>query len=251
MVERNPKLAGSNIHDCRPQTGTCPIGCNQCFYNRPNAFYCDIHKPNIPDPDKVGNGIVRMNCGHDSNLQREIVIETAKQYENFFFNTSIDKYDFPGPVVLTVNKNEEEFLTAIRPPSIIPPNLMFVRIRTSASNIYKARSLMADWTLRRVPVVITFMAYYDDVVYEDVLAHLHSSLYGIDACLYEYRTRHINKYWCPTKEMKMRTMKALDIEHNRLLTMCGTFDSDYCKDCRNCESYYWTTRRRLDAIKCI
>ena len=82
---RNPKQVGSNLWDCRPQTGNCPVGCSQCFYNRPNAFYCDINEPNIPDPVEVGNDIVRMNCGHDSNLQRNLVIATAGQYKNFFF----------------------------------------------------------------------------------------------------------------------------------------------------------------------
>ena len=44
-----------------------------------------------------------MNCGNDSNNQRELVIETAQRYKRFFFNTPIPRFDFPGPVVLTAN----------------------------------------------------------------------------------------------------------------------------------------------------
>ena len=112
MTIRNPKQAGSNLYDCRPQVGKCPIGCSQCFYNRESvcedcsgnghrvimdgtphhngtchqcygtgmrtAFYCDINTPNIPDPGDVGdNNIVSMNCGHDSNLERGAVIDSA------------------------------------------------------------------------------------------------------------------------------------------------------------------------------
>jgi len=283
---RNPKQVDSNLYDCRPQVGKCPVGCNQCFYNRvgtctkcsgrgrigitdrhsysgicdmcggtgeASVFYCNINEPNIPDPAEVGNGIVRMNCGHDSNLQRKLVIATAGQYKNFFFNTSIPNYDFPGPVVLTINCCEEEPKRAIRPPTIVPPNLMFVRIRTSASNLGDVHRLVTEWGLVDVPIVITFMAYYDDNVVNYVIRHRHPFFVGLQPStdLYEYETRHINDYWCPTREMKIRTMKSLGIERNRLLTMCGTYDSNYCKDCHNCESYYWITRRRLDAIAAI
>jgi len=126
---------------------------------------------------------------------------------------------------------------------------MFIRIRASASNLGDIHRLVTDWSLSDVPIVITFMAYYDKAVFEGVVKHRHPFYAGIKE--YVYKTRHINKYWCPTKEMKIGTMKSLGIEHNRLLTMCGTFDSNYCKDCKNCESYYWITKRRLDAIDAI
>ncbi len=247
---RNPKQEGSNLYDCRPQVGSCPIGCNQCFYNRPGAYYTDINEPNIPDPNDVyeGNGIVRMNCGHDSNLERRLVIDNAVQYDDYFFNTSIANYDFPGPVVLTINCCEEEPKRSILPPTVVPPNLMFVRIRLSASNLGDAHRLVTDWSLADVPIVITFMAYYDKDVFEGVVKHRHPFYNNLDDHLYEYKIRHINKYWCPTRAMKVRTMKSLGVERNRLLTTC-CLESEFCKDCKNCESYYWITRRRLDAIK--
>jgi len=89
VIVQNPKMEGSNIWDCRPQVGKCPNDCNQCFYNREGAFYCDINEPYIPDPEQVGDGIVRFNSGHDSNLQRDLVIEVSKRYKKCFFNTSI------------------------------------------------------------------------------------------------------------------------------------------------------------------
>ena len=62
----------------------------------------------VPTPEEVGDGIVRMNCGNDWNNQRDLVIETAKKYQRFFFNTTIPRFDFPGPVVLTANPKEEQ-----------------------------------------------------------------------------------------------------------------------------------------------
>ena len=108
MTKRNPKQEGTPFFDCIPQIGPCPIGCNQCFYNRPGAYYVPIDQPHIPTPEEVGDGIVRMNCGNDSNNQRDRVVETAKQYQRYFFNTSIPRFDFPGPVVLTANPKEEQ-----------------------------------------------------------------------------------------------------------------------------------------------
>ena len=56
MTKRNPKQEGTNIFDCKPQTGKCPLNCNQCFYNREGAFYVDIHKPHMPSVEEVGEG---------------------------------------------------------------------------------------------------------------------------------------------------------------------------------------------------
>jgi len=134
MTTRNPKQAESNLYDCIPQAGPCPIGCNQCFYNRPGAFYVPIDQPHFPALDEVGDGIVRVNCGNDSNNQREHVIASTAQYPRRFFNTSVPKFDFPSPVVLTANPKEEQI--GVDPYEIKPPaNLMFVRLRVSSTNL--------------------------------------------------------------------------------------------------------------------
>ena len=78
------------------------------FLQPARRFYVPIDQPHFPALDEVGDGIVRVNCGNDSNNQREHVIASTAQYPRRFFNTSIPKFDFPGPVVLTANPKEEE-----------------------------------------------------------------------------------------------------------------------------------------------
>ena len=242
-IRRNPKQDGTNYFDCIPQTGPCPIGCNQCFFNRPGAYYVPIDQlPLVPAPENVGDGIVRMNCGNDSNNQRDLVIETAKQYQRYFFNTSIPRFDFPGPVVLTANPKEEDESHYAWPVwhndtwySPVP-NLMFVRLRASATNLGLVDKAVAAWTAAQVPVVITFMAYYDHE------PHVPPDLIFKGQC-YEWRVRHINSYWCPTKEFMRRVMSRY--AQNRLVSMCSSINSAYCRDCRNCETHYLQTIKHL------
>jgi hypothetical protein len=243
MTTRNPKQEGTPFWDCIPQVGPCPIGCNQCFYNRPGAYYVPIDKPNVPTPDEVGDDIVRMNCGNDSNNQRELVIDTARKYKRYFFNTSVPNYDFPGPVVLTANPKEEEWgkytLPNVHPAWTSPAdNLMFVRLRTSPTNLNLVARAIHAWTAAQVPCVITFMAYYDHepVVPTDVLQ-------GVGGPCYEWRTRHINAYHCPT-EAYMRWVMA-QYRSNRLVSMCSSIDTSYCRACHNCETYYLQTMKHL------
>ena len=241
---RNPKQEGTPFWDCIPQVGPCPIGCNQCFYNRPGAYYVPIDKPHVPSPEEVGDGIVRMNCGNDSNNQRELVIETAQRYKRFFFNTSRPRFDFPGPVVLTANPREEDEGRYAWPawhgddwysPA---PNLMFVRLRTSATNLALVDKAVAAWTAAKVPCVITFMAYYD---HEPVVPdEVHRA---VGSRCYEWKVRHINSYWCPTKAFMRWVMQRFC--GNRLVSMCSSLDSSYCRACRNCETYYLQTVKRL------
>jgi hypothetical protein len=239
MTKRNPKQEGTPFFDCIPQVGPCPIGCNQCFYNRPGAYYVPIDRPHVPTPKEVGDGIVRMNCGNDSNNQRELVIETAQRYRRYFFNTSIPRYDFPGPVVLTANAREEvpahQPIFIGEPP---PANLMFVRLRVSSTNLRYIDDAVLRWTVQQVPVVLTFMAYYDvePKIPTDVQV-------AVEGPCYEWRVRHINSYWCPTKEF-MRWVMARYAQ-NRLVSMCSSIGSAYCRDCRNCETYYVQSMKRL------
>lgn len=238
---RNPKQVGTNLWDCIPQIGPCSMNCNQCFYNRPGAFYVPIDKPHIPDPKEVGSGIVKMNCGHDSNIKRKKVIETAKRYKNYFFNTSIPKLDFPGPVVFTANHDEEicSFDAKKMHWLDLPSNVMFVRLRVSPTNVNTVMMMAADITGQHIPVVLTFMAYYD----------MKPPTTPDEASWYAWRKRHINEYWCPTREFKLHVLTFmrghLSRAAMRLLTMCGTLDSNYCKDCGNCEHHYWITKRLL------
>ena len=159
-VKKNPKMEGMKLWDCVPQEGKCPIGCNQCFFNRAGAYYTDT--PTIPTPEEVGDDIVRMNCGNDSNINRALVIETAKRYKHAFFNTSVrGKLDFPGPVVLTANPKEEEQPWLPNFADEVPRNLMFIRLRMSSTNIHYIDQAVRWWTSDGIPVVLTFMSYYD------------------------------------------------------------------------------------------
>jgi len=224
----NPKLLGSNIIDCKPQKGPCPNNCNQCFYNRPNAFYIDINKSIIPTASEAKDKIVRMNAGHDSNIDKQNVIRVAKHYKHFFFNTSISRFNFPGPVVWTANPQEE---LPILLPRTLPPNIMFVRLRVSSTNlmhIYQG----VDWFVGhlQVPVVLTFMNYYT------------SPPENVD--IYQYKQHILNKYWCMRADVKESILRRAKLQGGRFVTMCGI----NCADCRNCEVFYWLTIKHMKEV---
>ncbi len=221
----NPKLVDTLIVDCIPQEGNCPVGCNQCFYNRPGAFYCNT--PNVPTQEDVGNKLVRMNCGHDSNIKRELVIKTAEQFKFFFFNTSIPNFDFPGPVVFTANAKEEEPAKLL---SVIPENLMFVRLRVSSTNLQLVDTAVHYYTGLCVPVVLTFMAYYDNCPNPN---------------FYEWKVRHVNSYWCPTVDFMKMVKERYYFTKCRIVSVCGSYEDGYCRSCRNCETYYVQTVKRM------
>jgi hypothetical protein len=231
MTIPNPKLIDTNTWDCIPQAGKCPIDCNQCFFNREGAFYTET--PSVPTVEEVGDSIVRMNCGNDSNNDRRLVIKTALQYKHFFFNTSIPVFDFPGPVVFTANACEEKPATT---PGVVdvPPNLMFVRLRVTTTNLALVKQATHRWTKAGVPVVLTFLAYYDKQpeVPKDF------PLLG-EEC-YVWKVRHINSYWCPTPVFMRYAMNYVrgTSRPNRFVSMCGGYNDSYCHSCRNCESYY-------------
>lgn len=273
MAERNPKLEGSGIWSCRPQTGPCPNNCNQCYYIRPGAYYCDINKPNIPDPDEVGDNIVRMNSGHDSNFQKELVLETAARYKHVFFNTAIPDFDFPAPVVFTVNGKEEEpawcpIVNRWKKTRQLHPKheeffdrIMFVRARVSPTNWKYIEEAVACWTAKNIPVVLTFMAYYNQAPpglekafgaycveenHYDERAECKKWTTGYEA--YVWKKRTLNSYWCPTREYMRQCIIHMKKFGGRLVTVCGTLDSGKCSECKNCVNYYWITRKHLEEI---
>lgn len=229
MTTRNPKQVGSNVYDCKPQVGKCPLNCNQCFYNRPDAFYVDIDKPHMPTVEEVGNGIMRVNCGHDSNIERQKVIKETEIYKHRFFNTSIPKFDFPAPVVYTANPKEGLPAKLLRDP---PPNLMFVRLRVSATNLRHVYYATGHYAERGVPVVLTFMAYYDKEPKTKTK--------------YEWKKRHINSYWCAKREFIQYVVETAKWDCGRLVSLCGGLDSQWCRNCRNCETYYWQTIKHMN-----
>lgn len=224
MARRNPKQVGSCLYDCKPQIGLCPMNCRDCYYNAMGKDHDDVKLPIIPTLEEVGDGIVRMNSLHDSNIDKEIVIKTAKQYKHVFFNTSISNFDFPGPVVYTAGMSD---LTDQWPSKPTPNNLMFVRVIVSYDNEHVASRIISYWVARNVHVVLTLMRYKKKP----------------NSDLYELKKHISNDWWCPTEVFK--TKIADKYSKHRLINMCGTINSDYCKDCRNCEFYYHLTMKRL------
>jgi len=217
----NPKLVGSNLIDCIPQTGECPIGCAECFYNG-GRFYRTLDEPLIPTWEESRNKIVRMNSGHDSNIEHDHVIATAYLYRHFFFNTSIPRFDFPGPVVFTCNGKRPLFVDC-------PSNIMFVRVRTNSWDLEEQDALVEHYLAQGVPVVLTFMRYYAQEAVEKPND-------------YSWRMSISNKYWRPTLGI---ILSILARYRGKGVRMCGSPISSLCVDCRNCELLYWDALRRM------
>lgn len=156
----NPKLKGSCIIDCIPQTGECPNGCNQCYYNG-GRFYRPLDTPKIPTKEEAEGKMVRMNSGHDSNLQRELVIETSMKYEHPYYNTSIPNLEFPGPVILTVNGQNTDYAFHTIVGDINLANLMAVRVRVNTWNLHLVDEVVRYYASKDVYVLLTWMRYYD------------------------------------------------------------------------------------------
>ncbi|MFC1999187.1 hypothetical protein ACFLXE_00325 [Chloroflexota bacterium] len=218
MSDQNPKLVGSNIIDCIPQTGQCPNGCAECYYN--GAFYRTKDEPLIPAREETLGKIVRVNSGHDSNLQKERVLEVTKGYPRKFYNTSIPNFDFPAPVVFTCNGRATDYTFCHREDV---GNLMHVRFRANMWNLELCDQAAEWYTFRGVPLMITVMRYY-------------SKLAVKDSRLYEHKQHILNSYWCLGVEGHEEIRKRY--EDNPLVLMCG-YPSSYCRDCGHCERLYW------------
>ena len=237
MYKPNPKLKGSNLIDCTPQRGPCPGNCLDCYYNRDG----DLWEPNVPSKSASQGRIVRMNALHDSNRQKILVVATAQKYKHKFFNTSIANFDFPAPVIYTANPQEEEpvEMDFLRLRDV--DKLMFIRLRVSATNlIHVDKAIRTITGYSRIPVVLTFMAYYSKDM-GDVTIPIN----GKDMWCYHNKIRHVNKYWCPTSAFKKFILERFRREYSQQVNMCGTYTSNWCKDCRNCESYYHLALKRL------
>lgn len=224
MSEQNPKLIGSNIIDCIPQTGECPIRCEECFFNS-GRFYRTLDIPLIPTLAEAEGKIVRVNSGHDSNIQRDLVLQCTKVYEHKFFNTSLPYFDFPAPVVFTCNGKKLHLAEKQL------DKLMFVRVRTSIFKLDEVDLAVNHYLVKHdIPVVLTFMRYYD--------AGKIPSEYGDS---FEFKKHILNSYWCHTEEAHLAILRHYK---GAGIRMCGTPVSSLCVDCRNCEFLYWDYFRR-------
>lgn len=231
----NPKTKGSGVICCIPQCGTCPVGCADCFFQSGRSYLepLDQNLPNIPPDDLARGRVVRMNDGNDSNVQRELVMATAARFEDAFFNTSMPRglAGFGRPVVLTVNPAA---MTDRRAHLVdpAPPNLMFVRFRANLWNQELGESVVAHYTSRGVPVVYTFMAYFDEAVAEDYR-------WG-----YAFGQRTTNEYWIITPEARNRVM-APHTDNPLVSVCCESEKRKTCRHCGICLREYYACKVRM------
>ncbi len=233
----NPKTKGSGIVTCIPQNDPCPNNCPDCFFQSGRSYLepLDRNLPHIPSRELAHNRIVRINDGNDSNFQRDLVIETAKQFTDYFFNTAIpnDLGSFPGPIVLTINPGKMTDRDYYKLDKI-PNNLMFIRIRTNSWNIEKVVLPAISYYLAEdTPIVLTFMAYYTT----DIL----------EGDYYEWKKRTLNSYWV-LKQEKIDEIMDL-FKDNPYIYSCGVKGQHACTFCGNCIREYYNTKERMRSGK--
>jgi hypothetical protein len=241
----NPKTRGSGIVCCIPQRGRCPRGCADCFFQSGRSYLEPLEEntPNMPNRWLVGDRVLRVNDGNDSNHERDVVLAATARFPRRFYNTSCpdDLRGYGAPVVLTVNPGE---MTDERwhdvPPINVPRNLMFVRVRTNTWNLRIVDGAVKWYTQLKVPVVLTFMAYHavDAPIPNPIpLGHTRG---------YEYRKRTTNSYWAITTEAWREIMRRY--EDNPLVHSCGSEGiTTACKHCGNCLREYHATVERMGA----
>jgi len=241
----NPKTAGSGIVACIPQQGRCPNECKHCFYQSGRSFLepLDENLPNMPPAEEAQNQVVRVNDGNDSNHQIALVIRSTQQYPMKFYNTAIPKnFDkFDAPVVLTINpaKMTDRDWYKLDP---IPKNLMFVRIRTNMWNINTVVIPAIEYyTSKEIPVVLTFMAYYDtdDKVPEEIPPDYLK--------YYRFRKRTLNAYYAITTHGWELIMS--EFMYNHWVYSCSKIEGEKgtykCHRCGNCLREYFYTMEKL------
>ena len=237
----NPKTKGSGIISCIPQKGTCPNNCEDCFFQSGRSYLEPLAEnlPNMPTVEQVGWRVVRVNDGNDSNVQRDLVLEETNKYPLKFYNTAIPK-DLEGfkyaPVVLTVNPGR---MTDTGSYFIEPPkNLMFVRFRINTWNLSMASNVVRYYSERSVPIILTFMAYFEDL---PPTKHTKN---------YTFRKRTLNSYWAITTKAWEEIMDRY--KYNKWVYSCGKIEGEKgttaCRHCGNCLREYFATMERQEFI---
>ncbi len=237
----NPKMKGSGMYGCIPQKGECPNDCADCFYNGGRSYLEPLNEntPNMPDIRNVElyNRVVRVNDGNDSNNNQALVISKTKQFTMKFYNTSIPKNleVFDAPIVLTINPGNFTDISFYKLHPI-PKNLMFIRIRVNTWNLELVKTAIMYYTQRKVPIVLTFMAY-----------HKIESILPIHRKNYIYRDRTLNKYYAITTKAWKKIMN--NFKYNKYVYSCGKIEGEmgdtHCRFCGNCIREYFACMERL------
>ena len=182
---------------------------------------------------------MRVNDGNDSNVNREHVILDTERYQMKFYNTAIPKNlgGFVDPVVLTINPakmTDSDFHKVDKPPK----NLMFVRFRANTWNTVLQREAVFYYAEREIPIVLTFMAYFDKDVPKDHQKN------------YVYSKRTLNSYWVIKTDMWRTLIKYWEISpHEKWVYSCSKIEGEKgersCRHCGNCLREYFATIERI------
>ena len=240
MYRENPKTKGSGILTCIPQKGKCRWNCPDCFFQSGRSYLepLDENLPNMPYHMDAFRRVVRVNDGQDSLDDVDLVKKSTQFYDMKFYNTAqlATNWDIlDAPFVLTVNPSKTTDVSFYHVPPPMPRHLMFVRVRTNTWNLDIVRSAVAYYTNWEVPVVLTFMAYYNTT--DKYPPHGHASHYT-------ERVRTKNSYKAITFEAWKFVMKQFEL--NRNVHSCGREGvASGCRYCGNCLREYFTTMERL------
>lgn len=234
MYKENPKTKGSGVVCVIPQTGVCPVGCSDCFFQSGRSFLEPLENnlPNLIPTEDTKHRVVRVNDGNDSSNCFDVVRGSCAKYEDKFYNTSMIKCldDFDAPFVLTVNPGE----MTDKSFHILEKRyrgLMFVRFRLNAWNVDMFASCVRVYNEVEVPVVATIMAYYNDSIQNE-----HKDKY-------EYKKRTLNSYYV-LKQTHLDDIMAT-YEKNPLVYVCGYKGTYSCSRCGNCVREYYNAMERL------
>jgi len=131
----------------------------------------------------------------------------------------------------------------------IPKNLMFVRIRSNMWNLWKVVLPAVEYyTAHEIPVVLTFMAYYQegDEIPDDIKIR---KFYYIDGMkdAYIFRKRTLNSYWAITTVAWEYIMEIF--KYNYWVYSCGKLEGEKgtykCHRCGNCLREYFYTMEKM------
>jgi hypothetical protein len=247
----NPKTKGSGIICCIPQTGICPNKCEDCFFQSGRSYLepLDDNLPNMPSLEEAAGRVIRVNDGNDSSVQRHLVMEAVQKYPDRFYNTAIPKWlaEFDAPVVLTVNPadmTDTDFYIVDDP---VPPNLMFVRIRTNVWNLESVvEPAIEYYAERKVPIVLTFMAYHEHQAQFDEKSSLCGGVANGDC--YVYRPRTLNSYYAIKTDAWQKVMDRY--RFNQWVYGCNKIEgvTFACHRCGNCLREYYATKERIRSL---
>jgi hypothetical protein len=202
----------------------------------------------MPPVELTVGKVVRVNDGNDSNVDREMVMEATKDYEQKFYNTAIprDLVGFDAPVVLTINPAKMTDTEFYKLGDELPTNLMFVRIRTNTWNLEKVVKPAVEYYTERkhpVAVVLTFMAYYEINNRRSIpKAHTNN---------YKFGKRTLNSYDRITTGAWRKIMDMF--KDNYWVYSCSRIEGELgitmCHRCGNCLREYFYTMARIEKFK--